>query len=193
MLPNADCDIPDNACCTTLFDIADHLRLKIYNALLPCYSESDCGPSAPPISYVTLGNGDDAIMDALTVAIESVAPSGNSIGGKGGAQVLAAAQRVVYTIRLRESGWPTATVVGEEILPPDPTAQHLLARHAYAHGEKMYRALHGLYVNRELVPVGMPSPGFVQMSTLRPLLPTAGVVGFVTGVTMDLPWGVSRG
>ncbi len=183
MLPTeATCDIPEGACCTDLFTVAEHILSSVHGQLLDCFG-ADC---AELPAYVTMGEGDDGVRDALTVAFTTVAPSGGS--ARQNVQLPITLQRATFIMRLKESGWPMVQIVNAEIVPPQPDRQNALARHAFAHAEKMYRTLLWLKATRTLVPSGV---GCTQTSIgpLTPLRPTSGVVGFTSTITLDLPWG----
>lgn len=173
-LPNGDCSTPGDACCRSYFDIADRLLAQGMDALRECQT-CDCDGLT---AYVTIGSGDDAIVDALTVALDGVAlaPSVRS----GGAQVT----RVSFVVRLRETGWPVAVSDGERIIPPDPNAQHAAALHLYAHCEALWRRLTHLQASRALLPDGVR--GQCSVAPMAMLNPTAGVVGCAITVTADI-------
>lgn len=178
VLPAAPCDTGPEPCCVSLNDIAQHLLSEAFDALNSCCSGS-CEHEV--IAYVTVGGGDDGITDALTVAISSVGASVNTRGGGPGLY------RAVFEVRLKESGWPTVQVSGDEIALPDPIAQQSAARHLYAHGEAIHRRLAALSTSRGLVPVGTPCANG-QVGSLSPLPPQGGVVGWIMPVTVDLAW-----
>jgi len=186
-IPTPDCSAASDACCTSLFDVAEFLLLSVKDALDGCLPGMDCG-CEPLDFYVTL-SGDDANQNALTVEIQSVNGSPQTLSGKGGMQRGIGLYRATFTIRLRESGWPMVYIDDNVIIAPDPAHQHFAARHAYAHGERMYRKL----INMLGTPGGLSPDGVAytsaQLSPLIALLPTTGVAGFSTSITMDLQWG----
>jgi hypothetical protein len=176
MIPVAPCEISD-PCCTDLYDIAAHLLASVYDALMACQPEC-CDNIA---AYVTLGNGDDAITDALTVQFTTVNASPNSIAGS------FSLFRAQFTVILRESGWPTARVDGETIVMPQPSEQANAAKYIYARGEAMHRRLSYLQSSKGLVPPGTTCvTGTV--GSMTPLNPLGGVAGWIVPVTVDLPW-----
>ena len=161
----------------SLSDIANHLLAETFNALLEC-DESGCEGI---VSYVTMGNGDDGISDALTVSFLSTTASPNTRSGQFGLY------RAAFDVRLRESGWPTVVVEGQEVVLPDPALQASASRYMLSRGEAIHRRLAHLTTTRGLVPAGVRcSNGSV--GSLVPLSPQGGVVGWSTQVTIDLPW-----
>lgn len=185
MLPFDDCGITDDVCCTALFDTADWLLQQVYPVVSACVATSECIP--PLLAYVTLGVGDDGVRDALTVAVGATAPSQVSLDGVG-RQVGFSLYRTTYRVQLRESGWPMAQVLGGDIHAPDPVLQNTLARHAYAHGEQMYRKLEQMRLARTLTPTTLPRPSVALLGPLVPLQPQGGVVGFYADVQVDMQW-----
>lgn len=178
MIPAAPCDDMPEPCCVSLSDIASHLLSETFNALSECDGAEDCGGI---IAYVTMGNGDDGIVDSLTVAFISTTASANTRPGQMGLY------RATFDVRLRESGWPTAVVEGKQIVLPDPVVQAAAARYMLSRGEAIHRRLASLSTSRGLVPAGVRcSNGSV--GTLSPLAPLGGVVGWTMQVTIDLPW-----
>lgn len=180
------CEISDDVCCNVIFDIADHLLTEIGEALALCFEDDSC--CTAPAQYITFGFGDDGIRDALTVAIQQVAPSPVTSQGKGGVTVPIGLYRCIYEIRLRESGWPLVHIEGDAIVPPDPVRQRALARHAFSHGEMMYRKIRSLYANGEITPSTLPQRSNAIIGPLLPLNPLGGVVGFTCTVQIDIPW-----
>lgn len=180
-LPPIDCDIPTEVCCSIFFDIASHLLVNVFNALDECYgADSGCKPVTP---YVTMGDGDDGYVDALTVEIGDVRPASVDANGR---TPLVAVYRADYNLRLKESGWPMATTAGHQIILPDAEKQNAIARHAYGHGERMWRKVVGMHSTRQLVPPGLDYNGAV-IGALTKLPPTTGVIGWLMKVTVDVP------
>lgn len=184
-LPSITCDVPDEVCCSNIYDTAYHLLSNLFAAVAGCVSTECDTPGIQP--YLTFGVGDDGIRDALTVAILQVAPSAKSQDGAGRTIPLPL-YRCDFEIRLRESGWPIAQVIGGAIQAPDPVLQAKLSKHAFAHGELLYRKLNAMNYSRTLAPAGRPQPTFAQIGPLVPLLPTAGVVGWTIRVQLDMIW-----
>lgn len=165
-------------CCTDLADIAAHLLSEVYDALLECRTP-ECNEEV--VAYVTMGNGDDGIVDSLTVAVLSASPSGANRPGTFGLH------RAEFDVRLRESGWPTASVEGSVITMPDPAVQASAARYMLSRGEAMHRKLAAMTTSRGLVPAGIRCSNGT-LGRLTPLNPQGGVAGWSISVTVDLPW-----
>jgi len=177
MIPAAPCDNTPEPCCVSLSDIANHLLSETFDALAECGVDACEGI----VAYVTMGNGDDGISDALTVAFLSTTASPNTRAGQ------LSLYRATFDVRLRESGWPTAVVEGKAIVLPDPAVQAAAARYMLGRGEAIHRRLAHLSTSRGLVPAGVRcSNGSV--GSLSPLAPQGGVAGWTTQVTIDLPW-----
>lgn len=186
MLPNADCLTSDEVCCTTLYDIANNILVGLYEAMLECYQPSFCNAGGL-IAYVTMGSGDDLVYDALSVSIGSVRPSDGSVNRN--AMSPFRSLLVTFDVRLIESGWPMAEVENGEIFAPDPVEQNAIARHAYAHGERMYRKLLYMATSGGLMPQGSACTNAV-VDSLFPMNPAGGTVGWRTSVTLTLPGAV---
>lgn len=177
MIPRTDCQAVD-ACCVTLYDIANHLLAEVFDAVTQCYPTDCCETLA---AYVTMGSGDDGITDALTVGVTSVQSSAHTLPGGLGLW------RAEFAVILRESGWPTAYSDGDTIVLPSPTEQARASQHVFAMGESIHRRLAFLMGQRALVPRGTRcSNGTV--GTMNPLYPQGGVVGWQVPVIIDLPW-----
>ena len=176
-IPSSPCEGSAQAC-TSLYDIADHLLTEVFDALLATAEASCCGEIA---AYVTVGQGDDGAQDALTVSITSITSSPNTRPGGLGLY------RASFDVRLRESGWPTVEVAGEEILLPEPTRQATAAAYLLSRGEAIHRRLSALMTSRGLVPEGVRCSN-ASIGTLSPLYPQGGVAGWAIPVVVDLPW-----
>jgi hypothetical protein len=176
VIPNEPCVLPD-PCCTDLYSIAAHLLAAVYDALKACCTEG-CDELA---AYVTLGNGDDGVKDALTVQFTTVAASPNTRAGGFGLY------RATFQVILRESGWPTARVEDDSIILPQPSEQAAAAQYIYARGEAIHRKLTYMQASRTLVPTGTVCVA-ATVGTMNPLNPLGGVVGWSVPVTTDLPW-----
>jgi len=185
MLPNEDCVITEEVCCTSLYDVASHILASLYEGMLDCFQPTICNPGGV-LAYVTMGRGDDAVYDALTVSVERIVPSVNTSGRYDTSPF--AMYTVDFSIRLLESGWPMAYEENGELFVPDPVLQNSLARHAYGHGERLYRKLTYMASHGECVPAGMACSK-ATVSPLLPLNPSGGTVGWVTTLTLALPWG----
>lgn len=179
-----DCTESPDVCCIDLFAIANHILSNVYDSLLPCFANVECEPLS---AYVTLGNGDDGVTDALSIAIVNVAPSQGS--QPGGALLQLPLTRAQFNLRLLESGWPTASVEGGVITAPNPVIQNEAARQAYAHGEQMYRKLIHMNATRQMIPAEVRGCGNVGVSPLTPINPRGGTVGWLVAITVDVPFG----
>ncbi len=189
MLPSQACaNLSDTVCCTTLFDVANYILNTVYDGLISCIAP-DCAGGTPTLhKYVTMGNGDDAIVDSLTVAFQGSIVTGKSIDGAGNTLPVNA-WKGAFEVRLRESGWPVVSTAGDQITPPDPAMQHAMARHALGHGEKMFRLLRNMVNTKKLTPSTYAQPTVATLDGLRTLNPLGGVIGFVATVNLELPWG----
>jgi hypothetical protein len=183
MLPPADCLVSEEVCCTSLFDIANNILAGLYEAMLECYQPSFCNQGGL-IAYVTMGTGDDLVYDALSVSVESMRPSDGTVNRN--AMSPMKLLLVTFGVRLIESGWPMAQEENGEIFVPDPVEQNAIARHSYAHGERMYRKLLHMATSGGLVPQGMACSNAV-VDQLLPMNPAGGTVGWRTSVTLTLP------
>lgn len=178
MIPSSTC-AADTPCCLELHSIANHLLVETYDAVMACYPGVEC---CPPLSaYVTLGEGDDGIVDSLTVSIRSIASSVNTRPGQLGLW------RATFAIRLSESGWPTARREGTAILMPEPEAQAVAIRHVLSMGEAIHKRLSNLQTRRGLVPDGIRCSN-ASLGGMTPVGPRGGVAGWLVPVTVDLPW-----
>lgn len=186
MLPAADCLTSDEVCCTTLYDIANNILAGLYEAMLECYQPTFCNAGGI-IAYVTMGAGDDLVLDALSVSIGSVRISDGTANRNGMSPFKSLL--VEFEVRLIESGWPMVYEEGGEIFIPDPVEQNAIARHSYAHGERMYRKLLHMATSNGLVPQGSACTSAV-VNPLIPMKPAGGTVGWQTSVTMTLPGAV---
>lgn len=186
MLPNDDCVISEQVCCTSLYDIAQHILSGLYEGLLDCFQQTPCNPGGL-LAYVTMGEGDDLVLDAVTVALTSIEPSYNTVARNDTSPF--GLYRATFTVRLLESGWPMAFEENGEIFVPDPVIQNAVARHAFGHGERMYRRLTYMASHGECVPTGVACSK-VEVTSLRPLNPSGGTVGWETTLVLALPWGM---
>lgn len=186
MLPTGGCSPSETTCCTDLFDIANNLLGTVLAALNACLVAGDC-PSEGLSAYVTMGAGDDGIQNALTVEFDTAAPTPGSMSASGRPLPIGVS-RSVFTVRLRESGWPTVQV-GSKISAPEPVDQHAAARHAFSHGELMYRTLLQMRATNTIVPSTIHGCLNTVVGPLTPLRPLGGIIGFTAQVMVDLPWG----
>lgn len=181
-LPIASCadDITTDVCCSSIFDIADRIRCVATDAIECCF-DPDC-TDCDWRSYVSVGPRiAEPLGDALVVHCVGIAPSFGS-GSPAGQKLLPVAIHLAqFDIVVYENGWPqiTANELGEVIYVPDSALINAIARHAYAHGEKMYRALVDGVQRRTLFPVsGFSNLGEVTLSGLQPIQPSAFSVGW---------------
>ena len=187
MLPTGGCSPSELTCCTDLFDIANNLLEKVLLALNGCISNGEC-PGEGLSAYVTMGSGDDAIPNAVTVEFETSASTPGSTSGSGRPFPIGIS-RTTFTVRLKESGWPTVQTHQNTISAPSPADQHAAARHAFAHGELMYRTLLQMRATNTIVPSSVHGCLNTMVGPLLPLRPLGGIIGFTAQVMVDLPWG----
>lgn len=186
MLPGPDCGANEDVCCNVLYDVAYHILVSVHDSLVACFPQDGC--STIPVAYVTMGGGDDGVRDALTVAIIEAVPSPKSLDPNG-RMVGIPLYRCAYEVRLKESGWPMVERNENSISPPDPVRQNSQARHAFSHGERIYRKLNNMLITKTMTPSTVAQYSTVQLGRLTPLRPLGGVVGWVIPVSVDLPWG----
>lgn len=189
-LPQQSCEVSDDVCCTVMWDVANFVLNSVYDGIVDCFPLDCNGEPMPFTKYVTMGNGDDGIVDSLAVAIQTVSPTTGSSDNTGVMKGVTLF-RAAFDVRLREGGWPIVSTNGGVIQAPDPAMQHAISRHAYAHGEKMYRVLRSMVSSHTVLPSAMPRPGFANLAPLRALQPLGGAVGFATTLQVDLPWGIA--
>lgn len=178
MIPPPEC-CDDVACCVNLYDIANHILAEVYDAIQECYPPEGC--CDPLAAYVTLGSGDDGIPDALTVSVDSINGSANTIPGGFGLW------RANFNVLLRESGWPTAYAEGDTIVRPHPSDQARAAQHVFSMGEAIHRRLAKMQSSRAMVPIGIRCSN-ASIGSMTPLNPQGGVAGWQVSVGVDLPW-----
>lgn len=178
MIPSTPCSTSD-PCCFSLHDIATHLLTHTYDALIECYPPPDC--CTPLRAYVTLGNGDDGIVDAVCVMAGGIIGTANQQPG------MMNLWRSTFTVRLLESGWPTARVDGDTIVLPSVEEQQAAAVHVYAMGEAMHRRLSYLASKRSLTPSNVRCSN-ATLGPFLPIPPQGGVAGWQVTVSVDLPW-----
>lgn len=174
----ANCTPCDEQFCNDLHRIAQHLLEKSYEALSSCFLN---GCDGQVVAYVTSGQGDDGVMDQLTVSMLSINPSLLTTAVGPGLY------RALFEVRLHESGWPTARNEGGVIIPPQPEEQANAIGQLMAHGEALHRRLAYLKATKTITPAGM----FCLQCTIgemTPVFPQGGVAGWVVLITLDLPW-----
>lgn len=189
-LPLQTCadDVPTDVCCTSIFDVADRLRAIACTAVESCIHpscndrcfESYCsiGPSVP-----------EPLGDALIVHMPDMTPSPGSRSNTGNTLLGVSLQHARFDIFLTENGWPTAETdeLGNVIEVPDRGLINAIARHAYSHGERMYRAVLDSYQKHVLFPpTFFPYIHKADISGLRPVQPAAFTVGWTISVTVQM-------
>lgn len=177
-LPHENC-APGEVCCTSLFDVADNILQIAHCAVVGC-SVVDCDLD-DIVGYVSMGERiEDPASDFLVVSLASVFPSPGSADAVGNMQN--PVYRARFQVKLSETGWPMPTGDEDEIIPPEAALIHNVSRHAYAHGEAMYRALANALA-RKTLNVGC-NDCFQSIESLRPSEPSGGTTGWVTYVTL---------
>ena len=187
-LPAASCaaDIPADYCCDTLANIANRIRTVAMDGLVSCMDPSCADREFR--SFVTIGpNVQDPLGDSLIVHMTDFGPTVGSTDGPGNLFKVAVF-RGVFEVRLLDNGWPMiqAEDMTASIIAPDSDYVHAVAMHSMAHGEKMYRALVDAIQRNEIF-VGSANGhiGKVQISALRPIQPTAFMVGWNCTVSVE--------
>lgn len=179
-LPAVDCCDTATLECSDAWAVGDHILHEVHDYLTKVIPQGCCDTL---LTYLTMGDGDDGIVDALTVNLSRISPAQDSQRGTW-------SSRAYFEVRLRESGWPTIVDNGTEVKMPDPVAQNTLAAHAWSHCEAMYRKL--VMMQKRPAGTGFQPEGHRVLAsgvdTLRFLKPLGGVVGGVVPVTVDLPW-----
>jgi len=182
-LPHEHC-APGEVCCTSLFDVAANILEIAHTAVVGC---SDCDCDLPPIvGYVSMGyRVEDPQADYVAVSLLSVFPSPRSADQSGNMQL--PVYRASFQVKLLETGWPMPYGDGEEILVPDPDFVQNAARHSYAHGEAMYRALANALARKELNLACRDC--FQRIEPLQPVEPSGGTVGWMTNIVLGTSFG----
>lgn len=166
--------------CSALWLISNHLLCSVFEAVGSCFIPGcDTGVAA----FVTTGQGDDGVIDKLTVSLLQIDPSvlTTSVGP--------GLYRATWIVRLHESGWPVAGVDGDRIIPPPPAEQERAVQQLLAHGEAIHRRLAHLRASKQMTPSGMNCLNSL-VGQLTPVFPAGGVAGWEIQVTIDLPWGM---
>lgn len=185
-LPFSDCDIPYDVCCDALFSTAEEILDIVLPAVNNCVAPSPCRPHAPIAGYVSMGVlVQDPVADYVVVSLSRLETSQGSQDDAGRLQV--PVWRALYQVRLLESNWPTAEELNEQIYVPSPDLTHAIARHSYAHGEAMFRALANAVTARSANMSGKPCT-FHMIEPLVPVEPTGGTVGWETNVWVNINW-----
>lgn len=186
MLPDYEriCDVPTDPCCTTLWDIADHLLAIALNAVQACTSEG-CDPIQGYVDHGTFA--ENPYADYVVVSLASIGFARSRV-----AERALQAPRLpilvgLYQIRLVEEGWPTVVEGDTEIYVPTPAQYHALSMHSYAHGERMFRALANAHVRKQLSPDGRCA--YQELSSMTPIEPSGGQVGWQCTATIGVDFG----
>lgn len=174
----SNCTPIDDQRCNSLSTISQHLLEKTYEAISTCF---DGGCGAAITAYITTGNGDDGVVDALTVALLGIDPSPLTTN-QGPSRWIA-----TFEVRLRESGWPIVRIEGGVAVPPPPAEQAQAAAQLLSHGEAIHRRLSALKSKGQLGGENYVC-GAGAVGTLLPVIPQGGVAGWSILVTIDLPW-----
>jgi len=185
-LPFSDCDIPFDVCCDTLFATGEEILDIVLPAVNNCVAPSACAPHTPIAGYVTMGvTVRDPVVDYVVVSLDRLETSRGSQDDAGKLQT--PVWRALYQVRLVESNWPTAEEVNEQIFVPSPELTHAIARHSYAHGEAMFRALANAVTSRTAKP-GIQLCTFHMVEPLVPVEPSGGTTGWETSVWVNINW-----
>jgi hypothetical protein len=171
-LPHEHCG-PGEVCCASLYEVADLILEICHTAVVGC---SSCDCELPGlVGYVSMGRQiEDPAADYLAVTLTSVFAAPSSADDTGNMQL--PIFRANFQVKLLETGWPMPYGDGEEINIPEPELVQNAARHAYAHGEAMYRAAANALMRREL------NPGcrdcYQRIEPLTPVEPSGGTTGW---------------
>ena len=187
-LPAASCpaDIPADTCCDTLSTMADRIRTVAMAGLCGC-EDSGCADRTFR-SFVSIGpNIQDPLGDSLIVHMTEVGPSSGS-NTQYGHLLPVAVHSADFEVQLRDNGWPQISTddMSKSIVAPDSDMVNGMALHSMGHGEKMYRALVDAIQRNELFAGASNGHiGLVQVSGLRPIQPTAFMVGWSCTVRVE--------
>lgn len=183
-LPYGPCDISLDVCCDTFFSIAEGILDIVLPAVNNCIVESACVDMPAIEGYVTMGGSvQDPVPNYLVVSLLTLQASPGSRDRGGGMQM--PLWRAQFQVRLLESGWPTAESDGEQIWVPSTSIVHDIARHAYSHGEAMFRALANALETKRL---GGQACTYAAMLPMVPIEPSGGSVGWNTVVEVGVPF-----
>jgi hypothetical protein len=189
-LPLASCadDISTDVCCSSIFDVADRIRC-VASAAIECCFDPSCSDQEWR-SYVSVGPRiAEPLGDALVVHMVGIAPSPASSSNTAQRLLPVGVHLANFDVMVVENGWPQirANEFGEVIEVPDSNLINAIARHAYAHGEKMYRSLVDGVQRNTLFPVStFGNLGNVQLSGLQPIQPAAFSVGWGMSVQVQI-------
>ena len=181
-LPNSQC-APGDVCCESLFSTAENILNIAYSAVCNC-SVVDC--DLPDLAgYVSMGRDiKDPLSDYVAVSVIQIIPSPRSADQQGSMQL--PMYRARFQVKLLETGWPMPQGDGDEILVPPPALVMDVARHSYAHGEAMYRALGGALTAGTLN--SSCNSCFQRIEALTPIEPSGGSVGWLTEIVLGMDW-----
>ena len=181
-LPHEQC-APGDVCCTTLFDTAHHILDIAYNAVCNC-SVVDC--DLPDLAgYVSMGRRiEDPTADYVAVTVTSVFASPRSADNAGSMHL--PMWRANFQVKLLETGWPMPYGDGEEIIVPPPQLVQNVARHSFAHGEAMLRALNGALTGGTLNQ--SCNSCFQRIDPMEPVEPSGGTTGWMLNIQLGMNW-----
>jgi hypothetical protein len=172
-----------------LYTIAANILEVAHCAVVECTVGLPC-PLPEIVGYVSVGvRIEDPVPDRLVVSLANLGASPQSSDNAGRMNI--PMWRATYQVQLLESGWPTPQGDMEEIVVPTAEEYASAAMHAYAHGEKMYRALVVALHQNELNPYQNDGT-FKRIADLAPMEPSGGTVGWETTVTVDCPLNASK-
>ena len=180
-LPHEHC-APGNVCCTSLFDAAANLLEIAHTAVVGC-SFTECAlPEL--VGYISMGARiEDPQADYLVVSLQAISPTAGDRSGN----MHLPLYRATFQVKLLETGWPMPHGDDEQIIIPDPDLVSNVARHSYAHGEAMYRALANALARKELNP--SCNDCYQTIAPLTPIEPSGGTTGWLTTVTLGTNFG----
>ena len=176
-------DVPTQVCCSTLWDIAERMRVVCCAAIEECMDPSCADREFR--SYVAHGpEVEEPLGDALVVVLAETAITYGRAPGQDGPPGVDGTR---YEVRLYENGWPTirANEAGEIVEVPDTDLIHRLSRHSYGHGEKLYRTVrNGVQTGSLFPPATFAHVGKGSNLAMRPLRPEGYMVGWA--VRLDI-------
>jgi len=89
-------------------------------------------------------------------------------------------------VKLLETGWPMPYGDGEEIIVPPPQLVQNVARHSFAHGEAMLRALNGALTGGTLNQ--SCNSCFQRIDPMEPIEPSGGTTGWQLNIQLGMNW-----
>jgi len=136
MLPTV-CDDAHPPCCRSLWDLAEGLRIRVYEAVLECCAGGECDGL---VSFTSVGPPVYANGDYVAVWLDAIAPAYRRPSER--EQNLTMPRTVArFGVQLVESGWPNVEG-GYAGTIPSPNAISAAAFYSYGHGERMIRAVY---------------------------------------------------